>query len=211
MAFHWTLAGGIAPLEHLPEAVTAVEAHAVSSNGEVIVGEVWYRSNRSAAFRWTSKGFIELGALPGDTKSRACAVSADGSVVVGSSGCSDTEAFRWTQETGIVGLGTLPGGSRNSAAFAVSDDGSTIVGQSHSEFGLEAFVWDATHGMRSVCQLLSSKTDPDTSLRSWKLRSATAVSRDGSVIVGSGINPNGDREAWIARLGDKLSSDEPAL
>ena len=46
--------------------------------------------------------------------SNANAVSADGSVVVGysssaASGPFATEAFRWTQAGGIVGLGDLPG------------------------------------------------------------------------------------------------------
>jgi uncharacterized membrane protein len=96
-------------------------------------------------------------------------------------------------------------------AFGVSDDGSTIVGHSFSKYGLEAFVWDAAHGMRSVRQLLMNKTDVNASLRDWKLRSARAVSRDGSVIVGSGMNPSGNREAWIARLGGQASTEEPAV
>ena len=36
-----------------------------------------------------------------------------------------------------------------------------------------------------------------------------AVSHDGSVIVGFGINPSGNREAWIARIRDKPLSDAP--
>ncbi|MGV2388389.1 MAG UNVERIFIED_CONTAM: hypothetical protein LVR29_08855 [Microcystis novacekii LVE1205-3] len=40
--------------------------------------------------------------------SAATGVSADGSVVVGSSSSdTGTQAFRWTQETGMVGLGFL--------------------------------------------------------------------------------------------------------
>jgi hypothetical protein len=37
-------------------------------------------------------------------------------------------------------------------------------------------------------------------LRGWKLRSATAVADDGTVVVGFGLNPDGHQEAWIARL-----------
>ena len=40
------------------------------------------------------------------------AVSADGSTVVGRLGRPGwSEAFRWTSETGMVGLGDLPGGA----------------------------------------------------------------------------------------------------
>ena len=41
---------------------------------------------------------------------------------------SGDEAFRWTQATGMVGLGDLPGGSFNSIAWGVSADGSVVVG-----------------------------------------------------------------------------------
>ncbi len=58
--------------------------------------------------------FQGLGDLPGGRfSSYASGVSADGSVVVGSSESTamfTVEAFRWTQSTGMVGLGDLPGG-----------------------------------------------------------------------------------------------------
>jgi probable HAF family extracellular repeat protein len=158
------------------------------------------------AYRWTAtSGFVELGALSGDTRSIARAVSADGSVVVGWSEPSE-KAFRWTQETGMVGLGALPG-CRKSLALGVSGDGSVIVGQSDDRSGPEACIWDASHGMRSVAQVLTELPNPGKGRCAWKLRAASAVSRDGSVVAGWGINPDGDREAWIARLSDDPSTD----
>ena len=73
---------------------------------------------------------VGLGHLPGDTNSTATGVSADGSVIVGtSSSASGSQAFRWTAGSGMVGLGYLPGGT-NSSATAVSGDGSVVVGTS---------------------------------------------------------------------------------
>jgi len=46
-------------------------------------------------------------------------------------------------------------------------------------------------------------------LTGWKLWKATAISDDGLTIVGSGENPNGETEAWIAYLGTDL--DRPDL
>jgi probable HAF family extracellular repeat protein len=207
-AFHWTQAGEISRLEHFPATVVGSEACAVSSDGKVIVGVVRHSDRSSAAFRWTAKGLVELGTLPGDTVSVARSVSADGSVVVGcSEKAGNAEAFRWTQKTGMVGLGRLPGGRHISMAFGVSADGSTIVGYSDNGHGMEAFVWDANQGMRSVRQLLLDEPGPKKNLRGWKLQTATAVSGDGSVIVGFGINPDGNKEAWMARLGGDIGTD----
>jgi probable HAF family extracellular repeat protein len=170
-----------------------------------VVGAYQVESGRRQAFRWTPEaGMVRLGVLSGDTNSIAHGVSADGSVVAGSSTSRVfTQAFRWTQETGMVELGTLPGGSCISNASAVSADGSVIVGEAYGEAGLEAFIWEANHGMRSVRQVLVSQFGLGARLRGWKLRSATAVSPDGTVIVGYGLNPSGNREAWIASLGNE--------
>jgi probable HAF family extracellular repeat protein len=56
---------------------------------------------------------VGLGDLVGGTfDSTARGTSANGSIVVGqSSSVNGNEAFRWTQTTGMVGLGDFPGGS----------------------------------------------------------------------------------------------------
>lgn len=205
-AFLWSQAGGLAQFNGLPSDVIGTEANAVSSDGTVVVGSMYYKSGRRAAFRWSAnQGFIDLGPVSAAGSSVAHAVSSDGAVVVGLAETTGT-AFRWSEAAGMIDLGTLPGGGR-SCAFGASADGSIVVGQSDSECGQEAFVWDPVHGMRSLRRLLMSRKNLDGPLRHWKLRVATAVSRDGSIIVGCGINPNGNREAWIARLGQKPSDE----
>ncbi len=52
--------------------------------------------------------------------------------------------------------------------------------------------------MRSLRDVLV--TDYGSDLTGWTLERANGVSPDGLTIVGDGTNPNGDREAWIARL-----------
>src|ERR1041384_4565618 len=74
--------------------------------------------------------FIGLGVLPGGTGSRATAVSANGSVVVGIAQFtteSQTRALRGTSLAGMVSLGSLPGGNE-SIANGVNSDGSVVVG-----------------------------------------------------------------------------------
>ncbi|MBI5863440.1 MAG: hypothetical protein HZB38_02790 [Planctomycetes bacterium] len=71
------------------------------------------------AARWSaSTGFQSIGELPGgETYSMPYAISDDGNVIVGVSwsGTAFEEAFRWTPETGIVGLGSTLGGTESKA------------------------------------------------------------------------------------------------
>lgn len=87
--------------------------------------------------------FTPLGDLMGSTfSSSAHAVSADGSVIVGSgTSASGTEAFKWTSAGGMIGLGNLTGGTFDSSASGISADGSVIVGRGYSSSGKEAFRW----------------------------------------------------------------------
>lgn len=205
VAFRWTLREGISVLQARAGGPLHGELRDVSADGEVGVGVLRHQSGQSEAFRWSAAdGIIMLGTLPGDTQSIAHAISADGRVIVGCSEGIDSRAFLWTRETGMIPLGKLNSISRNSMARSVNADGSVIVGQCYGESGLEAFIWDAYRGIRSLHKVLLDDFAPSNSLHGWKLLAATAVSDDGSVVVGYGFNPSGNREAWLARLGRQL-------
>ncbi len=185
-AFRWTEGTGMLGLGLLPGA-TESQASGVSADGSVVVGYSG-SSSFAQAFLWTAEGGM-VGIGLAATYSYANDVSADGSVVVGDAG---DQAFRWTEGTGMVGLGMLPG-AMGSQASSVSADGSVVVGTSDT-----AFVWDSVHGMRSLQQVLTN--DYGFDLSDWTLSHATAVSADGRTIVGYGTNPSGQEEAWIAFL-----------
>ena len=93
----------------------------------------------------------------------------------------------------------------------VSADGSVVVGYSRSSFPggmddplgtptIEAFIWDATNGMRSLQDVLTNDFGLGSTLAGWTLTQATAISADGLTIVGLGFNPDGRNEAWIATI-----------
>ena len=123
-------------------------------------------------------------------------VSADGSTIVGKSG---DYAFRWTIDGGKQVLGDLPGGAVSSYASGVSADGSTVVGWSQSSLGEEGFIWDELNGMRPLRDELSGA---GIDMSGWTLQGARGVSDDGNTIVGFGLNPDGNQEAWIVRSTD---------
>jgi probable HAF family extracellular repeat protein len=130
------------------------------ADGTSIIGAGWSDDSSFALYRWTqATGIVDLG--DGNTGSiNPLGVSADGSVIIGSANrfigstllVGATEAFRWTQETGFVGLGVLPGASVfSSAASGVSADGEVIVGRSSfTDSGGRAFIWTQATGMVSL-------------------------------------------------------------
>jgi hypothetical protein len=61
-------------------------------------------------------------------------------------------------------------------------------------------IWDEARGVRRVRELLVREFNLEETLRGWKLRSATAVSADGTIVAGNGVNPDGEPEAWIVDI-----------
>jgi hypothetical protein len=204
-AFRWTRARGMLGLGVL-EGFFESSALGVSADGSVVVGESSGPQSGPVhprrAFRWTAaEGMQGLDALVPGGRSFARAISPDGRVIVGWSDnpYPRTEAVLWTESGEIVrldGLGNPPGvcclGSR---ALAASFDGSVVVGTSDGP--LQAFVWDAHRGMRSLKEILEAE---GLDLAGWTLFAANAISHDGRSIAGTGFNPDGDQEAWLAVL-----------
>jgi probable HAF family extracellular repeat protein len=170
-AFVWSEEAGVVRLGRLLDGLLS-EVSALSFDGSVAVGRAG--TPQTHAFRWTEEtGMVDLGDLPGGGNfSWARAVSNDGSVVVGDSSSANSgtsltrsEAFRWTQEAGMVGLGDpnfpgFPGPSDifSSRATVISGDGRLIGGQgvggsfyTESEgwvpfgFGANAISFDGTY------------------------------------------------------------------
>ena len=54
--------------------------------------------------------------------------------------------------------------------------------------------------MRNLVDVLAELGLADA-IDGWDLEQATTISADGLTVVGSGFNPAGDEEAWIAYLG----------
>ncbi|CAE7640657.1 unnamed protein product [Symbiodinium necroappetens] len=141
-------------------------------------------------------------------ESSAEGVSADGEFIVGSwepqRNSNDANAFSWQEGVGNVDLGRLPG-HRFAVARAVSADGGVIVGMSrgNSVTTEKAMIWTPEDGMHSLAYVLINNYGLD--LGGWQLKDAVDVSHDGRVIVGNGINPDGENEGFIVTLGSQVA------
>ena len=182
----------------------------ISDDGRSVVGywryedpetypPVIYNQN---AFLWTAEGGMEqIGHPTGLYSTFANGISGDGKVIVGSAHFVDeTQAFRWSREEGRV---TLSGASY-SRATSTNHDGSLIVGT--ATLGLGVFVWDKTHGIRSLSDLL---IDAGIDLSAWSNLTFEdiRISADGNTIAGNGWNRStGMSEAWIVSNFHSLNS-----
>ncbi|VAX41691.1 hypothetical protein MNBD_PLANCTO03-1683 [hydrothermal vent metagenome] len=161
----------------------------ISPEGLVVSGDTGLFGKKVTL--WTLDGGLRS-IMPREVADTVGGISSRGRVVLGGfPGNGTTLAFRWTEETGAVHLGELPGGDR-SGAIDVSPRGDIIVGNSDSEEGPQAVIWTADAGMVPLGDL------PGGSFRSG----ANAISADGLVIVGHGRSSEGTEAVrWTAETG----------
>ena len=207
-AFYWTEAEGMVDLGATFGLLAPTGALGVSADGTTIVGGVG-----AGPFLWTrSGGYVALGTLPGGVSSgSARAVSGDGKIVVGSVGGAilREEAFRWTEATGMQSLGSLPNVGAT-IATTVSDDGRVIAGQLGFADGspAAAFVWTETGGIQRLDTVLGTILGVDVT--GWTLSNVYGMSADGLTLAGTGRNPSGQSEAWVATLPASFVIPEPS-
>jgi len=163
--------------------------YSVSFDGSMVVGLSWYCPG-AQGFRWTPwDGFVTL-SHPVGASSRASAVSADGSTIVGFYE-SPTQGFRrpvrWTPGKTDLFAGTQTPGE----ATAVSSDGSQIVGQAADTSGYgRAFYYTNANGLVDIGTISGGPTDQSV---------ATGISDNGLVVGWSGDPFGAGIEAFLWR------------
>lgn len=173
--FYWTSAGGIIPIEHVPNARSA-SVSGISANGSTIVG-------------------TSIVACPEcDTSGIIVDCASDCNSIV----ATYREAFIWTEESGPITLGTLrdppepitieatsgegvpvtlslgPSTPQSTHALGVSGDGSTVFGYAVGHGPSQGFTWSADTGIQPLPGLTGNNG-------MFFPLDATA---DGSVVVG---------------------------
>jgi uncharacterized membrane protein len=183
----------------------------INSDASVIVGQANTCSSngcRATSFYWYNGTICDLD--PAGTEAAAVnGVNEFGTVAVGQAFGGQFEGpVRWdglSRDHCAVGtitnLGGLPGAGGNATsgqAFAVNESGGVIVGTTFDASGnSQAFRWTAYDGMQSIEQLLAYSRTGFHGLS--QLTTAIAVSDDGTVIAGNGIDSEtGVTRAWRA-------------
>lgn len=211
-AFRWTLTNGMVGLGDLPGGSFESKAIAVNADGSVVTGTS-LSAQGEEPFIWSdATGMTGLDGHPTNfIWSRAANISADGTTVVGTITRWFDPAnpdpfhtyptgFFWTQASGMqyISSKSMNGTIYNFTPTNSTPDGSVIAGNVYQK---DIFLWTERSGIR----LLSDY--PGIDLTGWKIDETLGVSDDGRVVVGSGRNPDGKMEAFIAIFPPECLSD----
>jgi uncharacterized membrane protein len=187
-----------------------------------------------SAFYWTADDGVKFFDAASSTHhgNRPTGVSFDGGVIVGTSYFQHSAlGYRWTAETGTTAL-NIPPGFSDSVATDVSADGNIVIGQALVntanswryffpwgqspilfEWNGEALLaqvshatsWTPTNGTQLLLDVLKQEYGLADELNGWALISASAISANGRVIAGVGVNPAGAFQGWVAIIPEPSS------
>jgi len=132
----------------------------------------------------------------------ATSISPDGGTIVGYlwliNNPINVAAVKWASDGVPVALERV-GADVGSYALAVARNGTVTVGWSWGGVApTRAVRWTANGRAQVVKSILLVNNTAE--VEGWELTQANGVSSDGRFIVGEGINPFGQREAWIASI-----------
>ncbi len=186
-AFRWTMSGKFQVLGDLGASIGSM-ALAVSANGSVVAGDAPKGTNSFGAFRWTAtKGMV---ALPVSMQF-GNAVTSDGSMIAGGD--------NWWNSKGQTGkFGPFAGNADQTEAFGLTGTvaapiavGAALKGSDNNGATFHAFSWTPTGGLQ------------DLGLTTGTQSIATAISADGTVVVGEATDAGGFWRTfrWTAATG----------
>jgi probable HAF family extracellular repeat protein len=147
------------------------------------------------SYRWSPQTHYhvlgEIGSCTEGGESQGKAINNLGHVVgVGAGEGCNTEAFFWSPETGMIGLGDFPGVIFNSYAIGINDS-DQVAGTGMTDQGSEAFIWHPTTGMVGLGDLPGGQY----------ISVATAINNSGWVTGWSGSSRGGEGFLWTPEAG----------
>ena len=177
--FLWTQDDGMVELGPLPGFDNVGAGYiSISEDASSVIGGFFGNSGLSA-FRWTEEEGMVGMSPPGMNYSLATAVSADGSIIVGtaSADANSWDGFIWDDENGFQSLGSKPPNWETANPWLLSADGGVVFGKDSCpgcSFG-RAFRWTVQEGLQAIPGTSESST--------WYV--LQDLTPDGSIVVGS--------------------------
>lgn len=186
----WIYENGNFTLLPLPNGAQGTHGIKISADGSVVAGTVYGNDNsvRGHIVLWENNNITVLPNPEGEFFT-SCEISGDSSTLIAGH-------YRWHNGT----IDTIPilEGFTSSYALALSFDGSLVFGYASNGTDNIAFIWDPINGTRTLKDFLQK--DYGLNLTGWTLQSVSATDTSGNIITGYGLNPQGQRELWIATI-----------
>jgi uncharacterized membrane protein len=152
----------------------------MSRNGQFVVGNGWISAGNAHGMVWNNGTVTNLGSAFADRSSRADGVSNDGSLIGGYQDREDGYRSGSVWVNGVQVLLENSNGEPLGEVHAVSADGNWAVGGGGWYLGGAAYRWNPGTGLEALDNPFAAE-----GLEMF----ATAVSDDGSVIVGVARDP----------------------
>lgn len=182
--FIWTASGGLVQIGALAPGIQVVGRTPISSDGTLVTsgftntatGTREISTYNIATSTWTNRGALAaIGS--GGGESFPWGISPDGNTIVGLGFLTGglAHAVKWTQDSGVVDLGSMVSG-QNSRANAVNGDGNVIV-------GWQDLQGKPARGAKWVNGVETLITDNN----GINVGEAGGVSADGNIIIGANL------------------------
>ncbi|WP_454047140.1 T9SS type A sorting domain-containing protein [Chryseobacterium sp. Marseille-Q8038] len=144
----------------------------MTTNGNTIVGLGFLTAANAHAVKWDEvNGMVDLGSIVSGRSSRANAINATGTVIVGWQDESNGTRSGAKWQDGVESFITDNNGNNVGEAGGISADGNTIIGSANPN----PYVWNTVSGLTYI-------THPNASF-SFK-GGATGISADGKKVIG---------------------------
>lgn len=144
----------------------------MTTNGNTIVGLGFLTAANAHAVKWDEvNGMVDLGSIVSGRSSRANAINAAGTVIVGWQDESNGTRSGAKWQDGVESFITDNNGNNVGEAGGISADGNTIIGSANPN----PYVWNTVSGLTYI-------THPNASF-SFK-GGATGISADGKKVIG---------------------------
>ncbi len=178
----------------------SARANNLSSDGSIVVG--WQDFNgpwKSAVWRKNPGGgyfpneylLIDTNGSPTDEYNQlgeCSVVSADGNWIGGYGDyANNNEPWIWSQDSGVINLGILPGGMQGFVS-GMNPDASVVVGWFDGGFGDPRlpFIWTPTGGLENLNTYINTVLGYSTS--GYQIYTANCMSANGQYVAGYGVD-----------------------
>jgi probable HAF family extracellular repeat protein len=167
----WDRHSRVTVIPEFPDS-TGSRPYAINNTGQVIGAN--NTSSGGRGYIWDRKsGLRMIEGLPGDESSSPSGINDHGEVVgTGSFYGRGQHAIFWSDETGVVDLGDLPGGIENSHASDINNH-RQIVGYATGQGSTAAVIWDSEGQIHNLNELLIRNEPDDQYLHMGSARTIT--------------------------------------